>query len=434
MSRKISSALLKEMGIKFVEAKFQDNVGELKSRTLPVWRYDAIKEGYGFDGSSCGFVGVENSDMVAKPIESSFRIINSNGYKTAFFLCDIEKDGKPFPYYGRNILKNLLEKIPYKVYLGPEIEFYLTQNYLPLDEGNYMISNPTDKGEKFKKDFMFLLEELNSDFRVQVSHHEVGPSQHEFELKYNEPVEMIDTVIAYKYFLRNFAKERGYDVTFMPKPFEGKAGSGMHFHVSFWEDDTSLFFGNRDEISEEAKHAIGGVLEYSPEIALVTNGTINSYKRLVVGHEAPVYCVYGYSNRSALVRIPRYKPLTPSITRIEVRSVDGLNNHYLACAALIKAMLIGMKKKIEPVLFEGCTYSLSEEECKKLGIKIMPRSLEEAIEKAKEGTILKELLGENFYRLIEIKERELEEFKNSGGALEDKSKITEWEIKKYFFM
>jgi len=434
----ITSASLKESGVEYVEAKFLDLNGILRSRTFPVERYDAIKDGYGFDGSSVGFVDISDSDMVAKPIEETCRIMSCDGFKTAIFLCDLYKDDKPFDFSGRNILKNLLKTIPYTVFKGPEIEFYLTKNGRPLDEATYMCSNPNDMGESFKKQFMKELNKSNSGLSIHVAHHEVGHSQHEFELQYDEPVKMIDNTILFKINLRNFAKKEDLEVSYMPKPFLGRAGNGMHYHISLWKDGEPLFFKDDNELSDVGKNFIAGILEFSQEILLMTNGTVNSYKRLVLGHEAPVYVVWGHSNRSALIRIPKYKKFEPKTARIEVRTVDALNDHYLAFAALIKAGMIGIKKELEPPKrYQSSTYNLKRDECKKLGIKVLPRNLNEAIEEAKNGTILKELLGPLFDRFIKLKQDEWHDytiFLDKKGMSHDTEEVTEWEVKRYFNM
>ena len=438
-SSMVSPFLLGKNGVKFVEAKFLDLNGVLRSRTFPVDRYlTVIREiGFGFDGSSVGFFPVEDSDAVAMPLEDTLRI---TPYKdTAMVLCDVLKDGKSFHGFGKNILKNLLEKIPYDVFIGPEIEFYLTKDGRPVDEAGYMSSSPMDVGEGFKKEFMNFLQESNSDFNIQVAHHEVGPSQHEVELKYDKAIPMINKLISYKYLLRKIAEQKGFEVTYMPKPFFEKAGSGMHFHISLWEGENPLFFENENEISDLAKSFIAGILEHSREIALVTNGTVNSYKRLIAGYEAPVYCVWGFANRSAEIRIPKYRILKPSTARIEVRSLDGLNDHFLACAVLIKAGMIGIEKEMEaPEPFQKNAYRLTEDECEKLGVKMLPKSLGEAIEEAKKGTIVKGLLGNDLFdNFVEDKEREWEQYcdylNNNSESIETKN-VTNWELKKYFCM
>lgn len=435
----ITSASLKEIGVEYVEAKFPDLCGVVRSRTFPVERFDTIKKvGYGFDGSSVGFVDVSDSDMVAKPIEETCRIITCDGYRTAVLLCELYKDDRPFSFSGRNILKNLLKKTPYTVLIGPEIEFYLTKDRQPLDEAGYMYSNPSDVGEAFKKRFMKELNRSNSGFSIHVAHHEVGPSQHEFELHYDEPVEMMDKSILFKIYLRNSAKREGLEVTFMPKPFSGRAGSGMHYHCSVWKDGEALFYNDGNELSDLGKNFVAGVIKFSQEISLVTNGTVNSYKRLILGHEAPVYGVWGYKNRSALIRVPKYRKFKPETTRVEVRTVDGLNNPYLACAALIRAGLIGMEKGFEPSkCYQKSTYDLKEDECKELGIKVLPRNLKEAIERAKQGKILKELLGPLFDRFIAKKLQEWSEycvFLDKEEISPETDQVTDWERERYFNM
>jgi len=435
---------LERMGVKFVEAGFLDLQGTLRSRIFPVKRFDTIrKDGFGFDGSSVGFAGIEDSDVVAKPIENTCRIISSDGFKTAFFLCEIEKNGKEFECSGREILKDTINKIKdkhnYNFYVGPELEFFVTRDGQPVDGTGYMSSNPMDKSGILKKQFMSHLESLHPDFNIHVAHHEVGPSQHEFELKYDEPVAMMDKLVCFKHILRNFAL--GHDkseITFMPKPFFGQNGSGMHFHMSIWEDNIPLFHENKDEISDLAKHFIAGVLSHSREIALTSNSTVNSYKRLVLGHEAPVFLVWGYGNRSASIRIPKYRAIRPERARIEIRTPDGLNNHYLTITAIICAGMKGIEESMKtPEPFQKNTYELKEDECERFGIEILPRNLNEAIGHAKNGIILKELLGKSFDAFIKNKQKEWDDYCRHLDDLEishETKEVTEWERKRYFGM
>jgi glutamine synthetase len=441
----ISSASLKQKGIKFIEANFLDLQGIMRSRVFPVSRFDGIyEEGFGFDGSSVGFVGIEDSDIVAKPVKETCRIMSCDGFKSAFFHCEIHKDGKTFKKSGREILKTTLEEIKnkhnYEFFVGPELEFFLVKNGLPVDNAGYMFSNPMDRSGLFKKRFMDEVGTSNPDFDIHVAHHEVGPSQHEFELKFDEPLAMTDKLVSFKHILRNFAKsyDQSLEATFMPKPFFGLAGSGMHFHMSLWEDNIPLFYENSDELSDIAKQFIAGILEHSQEIALATNGTVNSYKRLVLGHEAPVFVVWGYGNRSALIRIPKYHAIRPERARIEVRIPDGLNNHYLTVAALIRAGMIGIEESMdEPEPFQENTYKLGVEDCEKLGIKTLPRDLNEAIEHAKKGKILKDLLGDRFDVFVEKKQKEWDEYCNhldNIGTPRGTHEVTDWERERYFNM
>jgi glutamine synthetase len=434
----LEPSLLTTNGIRFVETKFLDFNGILRSRTFPVNRYlNSIRSnGFGFDGSSIGFFPIEDSDTVAIPIEETMRM--SPCKTTAFVFCDIQKNGKQFQGFGKNILENLLKEIPYKVLVGPEVEFYLTKSLKPIDDAGYMHSSPMDTGEVFKKEVLDFLLETNSDLNIHVAHHEVGPSQHEVELKYDEPIRMIHKLLSYRYILRKFAEERNLEVTYMPKPFFRKAGSGMHFHISLWNDEKNLFYKNENDISDTAKQFIAGILYHSREISLVTNGTVNSYKRLVKGHEAPVFCVWGFSNRSALIRIPKYRRFEPSSTRIEVRSLDGLNDPFLTCAALIRAGINGIKRELEaPKSFQGNAYKLDEKDIENNGVKMLPKNLSESIEEAKNGTILKEVLGNMFEKFIKTKEKEWKEYckylKERDLPLGTKD-ITNWELIKYFYM
>jgi len=438
----LTSSSLEKKGVKFIEASFLDLHGIMRSRTFPVKRFDAIsEEGFGFDGSSVGFVEIEDSDIVARPLEKTCKILSFDSFRTAFFLCEIIKDGKPFKGSGRGILKDTLEKIKtenYRVFVGPELEFFITKDGKPIDDAGYMFSNPKDCAGLFKKQFMSTIMTSNPAFNIHVAHHEVAPSQHEFELKFDEPISMMDKLVLFKYLLRNFAKEQGLEVTYMPKPFDGMNGSGMHFHMSLWENDIPLFYENGDELSDIAKHFIAGVLEHSQEIALLINGTVNSYKRLVLGHEAPVFLVWGYGNRSASIRIPKYHKIKPERARIEVRIPDALNDHYLSVAAIIRAGMIGIEKSMEaPEPFQRSTYELDEEECEKLGIKILPRNLSDGIEHAKKGKILRELLGKRLDAFIKHKQKEWNKYRkhlDGIGLSDDIIEVTDWERERYFNM
>jgi len=401
-----------------------------------------LKEGFGFDGSSVGLASIEDSDLVGRLIGNTQRVLPSDGFKTVFFLCEIFKDEKPFKLSGRGILNDLLlklkEKFNYRFFIGPELEFYLTKEGKPIDEAGYMFSNPMDKANDFKKEFISFIQERNPDFKVELAHHEVGPSQHEFKLKFDEAIRMIDKLVSFRYLLKNFAKNHGFEVTFMPKPFYGLAGNGLHLHLSLWEDNIPLFYENKYELSELGKNFIAGILEHSREIALVINGTVNSYKRLILGHEAPVYLIWGYKNRSAAIRVPKYHEIKPETARIEIRIPDSLNNPYLAIASLIKAGMIGIEKKMEaPEPFQRSAYELNEEKCDELGIKVLPRNLKDAIKQAKNGKILKDLLGKGFDSFVKEKEKEWKEYCDyleNIEASQDTNLVTEWERKRYFNM
>lgn len=439
----ITSSSLERENVKFFEASFLDLHGIMRNRIFPVNRFDDILEnGFGFDGSSVGFVNIEDSDTVARPLEKTLRLTSSDSFKIAFFLSEIIKNGKSFERSGRQILKDTLEKIKskfnYDFFVGPELEFFLTKNEKPLDDAGYMSSNPRDQGGVFKKRFMNELRASNPDFNIHVAHHEVGPSQHEFELQYDEPIAMMDKLISLKCLLRNFAKENDLEVTYMPKPFFGCAGSGMHFHISLWKDGVPLFYKDKEELSDLAKQFIAGILKHFREITLLTNGNVNSFKRLVIGHEAPVFLVWGYGNRSAAIRIPKYREIEPDRARIEARTPDGLNNPYLAVAALIHAGMVGVEESMEaPEPFQKNAYELDEEKCERLGIKILPRNLKEAIEDAKNGTILREFLGNRFDMFIKQKQKEWDEYckhLDSSRIPHETDQVIEWERERYFNM
>lgn len=416
------------------EAKLIDFGGVVRSRLFPRRRLRSVlSNGFGFDGSSVGFVDIEDSDMVAKPDKKSKRILPSQNGNILLFMCDLLHKGKPYEGSTRYLLKKELSLSKYKIQMGPEVEFYVLRDGKRIDDGSYMVSHPHDAFETFKRSLLLKLQRIGLD--IEVSHHEVGPSQHEIIMKSGSPLEMADRVILYKYILRVLCRENGYDVTFMPKPFQRFAGNGMHVHLSLWERNNLFYNGNDGNgISQKGRYFIGGLLEFYPEIALATNSTVNSYKRLIPHHEAPVYVTWGFGNRSTLVRIPNYGLRSDSL-RVEVRSPDSLSDPYLAFASIIKAGVEGIKKKIEPP--EPCStnvYKLSRSEIRDLRIKTLPKSLIQAVEYATNGRILKELLGKYFERFVHLKQKEWKDYLSNNGGRDRPFFIEEWELKKYFLM
>ncbi len=414
--------------VDFIELGIVDLAGRLKTRTLVNKNIEKIlKDGIGFDGSSVGLTDIEDSDLLAIPDPNTLKIFFSNGHKIAFFLCDVYKDDKPLPYYPRHILKNILKEKNYKFKAGPEIEFYVKKQNL---SGNheYMNPYPLDEIKPLKRILMKKLDEIGFD--VKLEHHEVGDGQHEITLNHQDVLEMADNIIFYKYYLRTFFKENEKEITFMPKPFYWLNGSGMHIHFTLHNTNGENLFSNNGKLSENALKFIGGVLKYAREITLATNQTVNSFKRLVPGFEAPIYLSWGYGNRSALIRIPKYH--RDKINRIEVRMPDPLCNPYLAIAAIYMAGLKGIEKNIiPPDPIQKNIYNMKNE------LETLPSNLKEAIEEAEKGTILRKLLNDGFTRLISEK---LNEWDNYTKYLKEKNipenttKVTEWEIKQYFYM
>ncbi|QER41858.1 glutamine synthetase [Thermodesulfobacterium sp. TA1] len=415
--------LIKKYNVKFVSLWFTDILGQLKSFTVAVEELEAaFEEGMGFDGSSIhGFARIDESDMIAIPDPTTFALLpwTFPERNTARMFCDIyEPGGNPYKGDPRYILKMNLEKaakLGYTFYIGPELEFFYfkTDKYPePLDEAGYF-DYSLDAAENIRRDTILTLEKMG--IKVEYSHHEVAPSQHEIDLRYAEALTMADIVMTYRVVVKEIAKRYGVYATFMPKPLFGKCGSGMHTHQSLFVGDKNAFFDASDPfyLSKLAKHYTAGLLKHIKEITLVLNQWVNSYKRLVPGYEAPVYICWARRNRSALIRIPLYKPGKEKATRIELRSPDPACNPYLAFACMLNAGLKGITESYElPQPVEVDVYHLDPEERASLGIDNLPGSLIEAIEYAEKSELLKETLGEHtFYNLIESKKREWDEYR-----------------------
>ncbi len=427
--------IVKKYDVKFIRFWFTDILGQLKSFAIPVEELEtALEEGMGFDGSSIkGFVGIEESDMVAMPDVSTFAILpwRPKEKAVARVFCDIyTPEGKPFEGDPRYILKKNLEKMKEmgftNFYVGPECEYF----YFKTEEGTEILDiggyfdYPYDAAEDLRRETIFCLEQMG--IRVEYSHHEVAPSQHEIDLRYADALEMADIVMTYRVVVKEVAKKYGYYATFMPKPLFGENGSGMHTHQSLFKGEENAFFDPNGEyyLSDVAKKYIAGILNHIKEITLVLNQWVNSYKRLVPGYEAPVYIAWARKNRSALVRVPLYKPGKEKATRIELRSPDPACNPYLAFACMLAAGLKGIKQGYElPKPIERNIFALSEEEKKELGIDSLPGSLGEAIAYAEKSELLKETLGEHvFNELIALKKAEWDEYR---------VQVTEFELQKY---
>ncbi|HOP85649.1 MAG TPA: glutamine synthetase family protein [Syntrophorhabdaceae bacterium] len=416
--------LIKERDVRFIRLWFCDILGQLKSFAIHVDELDgAFEEGMGFDGSSIkGFARIDESDMVAIPDPKTFTLIpwRPKEKATAKMFCDIyEPDGSPYKGDPRYALKKALEKMKSmgftNFYLGPELEFFYFKSDNAteiLDQGGYF-DYPSDAAEDLRRDTILALEEMG--INVEYSHHEVAPSQHEIDLRYTDALEMADTVMAYRVTVKEIAKKYGVYATFMPKPIFGENGSGMHTHQSLFKGDKNAFFDPNDKyhLSEVAKSYVAGLLTHIREITLVLNQWVNSYKRLVPGYEAPVYICWARRNRSALVRVPMYKPGKEKATRIELRSPDPACNPYLAFSAMLHAGLKGVEmgyKLQEPTEID--VYHLAPEERQNMGINELPGSLIEAIELSEKSGLLKEAIGEHiFNELIQSKKVEWDDYR-----------------------
>jgi glutamine synthetase len=408
--------LCKKHNVKFIRLWFTDIHGMLKSFAVPIEELGmAFKEGMGFDGSSIkGFARIDESDMIARPDPATFTLLpwRPKEKAVAKVFCDIyEPDGTPYKGDPRYVLKRNVEKAKkkgYTFYLGPELEFfYFKSNKCPetLDEGGYF-DYPMDAAEDLRRETILSLEQMGID--VEYSHHEVAPSQHEIDLRYADALEMADIVMTYRIVVKEIARKYGFYATFMPKPLFGQNGSGMHTHQSLFKGKQNAFFNAKDKyfLSDVAKKYIAGVLTHVRELTLVFNQWVNSYKRLVPGYEAPVYICWAQRNRSALVRVPLYKPGKEKATRIELRSPDPSCNPYLAFACMLNAGLKGIDKGYKlPSPTEIDVYHLTEKDRKKMGIGELPGSLIEAIEIAEKSDILKETLGEHIFNELIMSKR-----------------------------
>jgi glutamine synthetase len=428
-------AAIDKYNVRFVRIWFTDILGIPKSFAININELDgAFSEGMGFDGSSIeGFARIHESDMVAKPDPTTFRIVpwRQQENSVARMFCDIQNpNGSPYEGDPRYVLKRNLARIKDKGYsfnVGPELEFFYFKNDQGtelLDQGGYFDLTTLDAASDLRRDTILALDAMGID--VEYSHHEVAPSQHEIDLRYDDALKMADTVMTYKIAVKEVARRYGYYATFMPKPIFGQNGSGMHCHQSLFQGKKNVMYSAGDpfHLSDEGKYYIAGLLKHAPEITAVTNQWINSYKRLVPGYEAPVYICWARRNRSALVRVPMYKPGKEVATRVEFRSPDPGANPYLAFSVMLAAGLAGIANKYDlPAPQEEDIYHMTDAERKGLGITSLPGSLNDAIELTEKSELVKEALGDHvFNAFIANKKAEWDDYRMN---------VTQWELKKY---
>lgn len=424
----------KDKDVKFIRLWFADITGQMKGFAITREELEAaLEEGMGFDGSSIkGFARIDESDMIALPDPSTFRLLPYRPKEKAVagMLCDVLKpDRTPYEGDSRYVLKKALKKAKekkYDFYLGPELEFFIFRNQKGteiLDEGGYFDITTLDSGNEVRREIILTLEEMG--IPVEYSHHEVAASQHEIDLRYQEALSMADTVMLYRMVVKEIAQKHGYYATFMPKPIYGQNGNGMHVHQSLFCGDKNIFFDSDDNyhLSKKGKAYISGMLRHASELTFICNQWVNSYKRLVPGYEAPAYVCWARRNRSALVRVPMYKPGKERATRIEFRSPDPACNPYLAFASMLLAGLKGIEEDypaVEPL--EKDVYNLSREELKRLKINCLPGSLIEAIEIAEKSDFLRQALGSHIYEnLIYSKNFEWDEYRKQVHGYELKT-------------
>ena len=408
---------------------FVDALGSLKSFSLtPPELEGAFKEGMGFDGSSVhGYARINESDMVAFPIAETAQMIpfNFGGSGALRMFAQIRTpQGEPYSRDPRNVLKTNLEKLAEHdishMNVGPEAEFFYFQNAEnsnPLDQAGYFDMNPVDVGDGIREATVFALQSMG--IPVEYHHHEVGPSQHEIDLKYKNALTMADNLMTYKWLVKEVGRRVGVHATFMPKPLAGENGSGMHIHISLFEDGKNLFFdkGNSHHLSSLAQKFMAGILRHAPELCLTTNQWTNSYKRLVPGFEAPVYIAWAERNRSALVRVPGKE----EATRIELRFPDAACNPYFALSAILGAGLKGVGGDFElPNPIGEDLYTMDFLERKKLGVNKLPHDLYAAIKKAKDSELMKNVLGEE--TLDHLVKTKLEEYREHSLFITEKER------------
>lgn len=429
--------IIKDENVKFIKLQFVDINGHVKNLSIPSIHIDKILNNeMMLDGSSIkGFRSIETSDMYFYPDINTFTILpwrTREDSKAARLICNIHNaDGTPFEGCPRCNLKRLMkeaEELGFSMNIGPEAEFFLFKKdkdgnitTIPNDKAGYYDLGPTDLGENVRGDIVATLQQMGFD--IEASHHEVADGQHEIDFKYADILTTADNVSTFKIAVKAVAEEYDLHATFMPKPIFGINGSGMHCNISLFSGNKNAFLDENAlyKLSNEATWAIGGLLKHVRGFTAITNPTVNSYKRLVPGYEAPVYVAWSLANRSALVRVPAKRG---NATRVELRSPDPSANPYLAFAVILQACIDGVKNKIEPPApVESNIYQLSSRERELQQITTLPGSLEEALCEMSKSKVVKEALGEHIYNeFCQAKRKEWDSFRTY---------VSTWEIDRY---
>ncbi|MFZ5754816.1 MAG: type I glutamate--ammonia ligase [Bacillota bacterium] len=437
MTREDVLKKVKEFNIRFIRLQFTDILGIPKNVSITANQLEKALNGeLMFDGSSIeGFVRIQESDMYLRPDINTFLVFPWRPVEegaVARIICDIyNANGTPFIGDPRYILKQVLKEaaeMGYIMNVGPEAEFYLfhtdTDGSPTLnthDKAGYFDLSPLDLGEAAKRDMILILEKIG--FEIEAAHHEVGNGQHEIDFKYSHALDVADKIITFKTVVRIIAQRHGLHATFMPKPIFGAAGNGMHMNISLFKDGKNIFWDPQapDQLSETALQFIAGVMKHARAIAAITNPTVNSYKRLISGYEAPIYIAWSAGNRSPLIRIPAKRGLS---TRIELRNPDPSCNPYLALAVTLKAGLAGIKEKLAPPPpYNANIYELTDEERLEHKIEKLPVSLGEALEELSKDQLLIEALGPHVYqRYMAAKTAEWQDYC---------TQVHQWEIDRY---
>jgi glutamine synthetase len=429
-----------ENGVDFLRLQFTDILGTVKNVSIPAEQAEkAFTEGIYFDGSSInGFVRIQESDMRLEPDPDTFAILpwrNKDDVTSARLICDVIDTSSNQPFVGdpRRVLKNAIdraEEMGYTVNAGPEPEFFLFEEddegratVTTHDKGGYFDMAPKDLAQDVRGDIIYGLEEMG--FEVEASHHEVAEGQHEIDFKYDDALTTADNIATFRVAVRALAAKHDLHATFMPKPIPRINGSGMHTHLSLFTNDGKNAFHDPDDefnLSETAKQFLGGILDHAPALAAVTNPTVNSYKRLVPGYEAPVYVAWSDVNRSALIRKPAAR--RPAASRIEARFPDPSCNPYLALAALIQAGLDGIEREMDcPEPVRENIYEFDEQKREEYGIETLPSNLGEAVEELEDDEVVMDALGPHVSeKFVEAKTQEFEEYL---------VEVSEWELDRY---
>ncbi|HUU26238.1 MAG TPA: glutamine synthetase family protein [archaeon] len=418
--------MAREHGVKFIRLWFADMLGFLKSFAITVEELeDALDNGKGFDGSSIeGFTRVDESDMVAMPDAETFCLLpwrsRGEGTAVARMFCDIYwPDGTPYESDPRQVLKRNLRRakeMGYTYYVGAELEyFYFKSNELEpevLDQGGYFDLTPLDVASDLRRDTVLTLESMG--IPIESSHHEIAPSQHEIDLRYEDALSMADNIMTYRLVVKEVALGKGVYATFMPKPFAEHDGSGMHVPQSLFAGEKNLFYDPKDKnhLSDLARAFIAGLLRHTPDIVAVTNQWVNSYKRLVTGYDSPVYITWAFRNRTSLVRVPRFNPNKEQAVRVEFRVPDPACNPYLALSVMLAAGLEGIEKGYElPPPVEEDLGALSREEIMGRGIERLPDNLLDAVRRMESSQLVRSALGDDlFEKLIQNKKIEWQRY------------------------
>lgn len=429
---------IEEEDIEFIRLQFTDMFGSLKNVAITSSQLEkALDNKCMFDGSSIeGFVRIEESDMYLYPDLDTFETFpwRPQQGKVARLICDVYKaDGTPFEGDPRYVLRRVLQEaaeMGYSFDVGPECEFFLfhtDDNGMPTtishEKASYFDISPLDLGENARRDMVLTLEDMG--FEIEASHHEVAPAQHEIDFKYGPALSTADNIMTFKLVVKTMAKKHGLFASFMPKPLYGVNGSGMHTNMSLTKNGKNIFDDpkGRNGLSKEAYYFIAGIMKHIKGMTAIANPLVNSYKRLVPGHEAPVYIAWSATNRSPLIRIPASRGAG---TRIELRSPDPAANPYLLLALCLAAGLDGIKHKMEPPKpVNGNIFELTEEEMNAQSIEIIPFNLCRAVEAMEADPFIKEVLGNHvFSKYVEAKKAEWDHYRKQ---------VTQWEIDEYLY-